>query len=467
MTQYTLLGYFGDEDKPSLLQDKTFLAFDFGELQFGVKETIKQLKNNGLYPSEIAFDLLFLAILVQAADSRLNRIIASQDAWSREIKISLPVSNVSIWYNAYDTLKCMLDYLSGDFWTFEFRDRPANFQQLSKKSKGETNPSKYNIVSLFSGGLDSLIGAINALESKSNPFFVSHAGESGVSNPQRILFDQLKANYKHLYNNEAMNRLRYPPPRFNNYSFPDMKTENSSRSRSFLFFTLGIFSGSGFNSDFDLVVPENGLIALNVPLDPTRVGALSTRTTHPYYMHRWNDLINILGIPCRKIHNPYWNKTKGDMVRECKNQDVLKTLLPQSLSCAHPSANRYNMQKEYQYHHCGTCVPCIIRMAAVKSAWPSKKDETTYGINLNDDDITLASNKAEGTQIRSYTYAIGYLNRNPGSSKILIHSSGPLREDVNIIDDLADVYERGMAEVAYLLKNIKVAPYFKQKPNHE
>lgn len=60
------------------------------------------------------------------------------------------------------------------------------------------------------------------------------------------------------------------------------------------------------NADFTLRVPENGLIALNVPLDPLRLGALSTRTTHPFYMARWNDLLSALGIPGR-LENPYWN----------------------------------------------------------------------------------------------------------------------------------------------------------------
>jgi hypothetical protein len=44
--------------------------------------------------------------------------------------------------------------------------------------------------------------------------------------------------------------------------------ENTTRGRSFLFFALGVFAGSGLNRPFTLKVPENGLIAVNVPLDP-------------------------------------------------------------------------------------------------------------------------------------------------------------------------------------------------------
>ena len=62
-------------------------------------------------------------------------------------------------------------------------------------------------------------------------------------------------------------------------------------------------------------VPENGLIAVNVPLDPLRLGALSTRTTHPFYIARWNDALDALGITGR-IENPYWDRTKGEMAEK-------------------------------------------------------------------------------------------------------------------------------------------------------
>src|ERR1035437_7426989 len=45
--------------------------------------------------------------------------------------------------------------------------------------------------------------------------------------------------------------------------------ENTERSRSFLFFSLAAFAASGFGEMESLIyVPENGLISLNIPLDP-------------------------------------------------------------------------------------------------------------------------------------------------------------------------------------------------------
>ena len=169
----------------------------------------------------------------------------------------------------------------------------------------------FNDLALFSGGLDSLIGAIDALEAGRTPLLISHAGEGATSDAQTTIFDALKAHYPA----NAFQRLRLW------MAFPDgfvrgTTAENTTRGRSFLFFALGVFAGSGLDGPFTLNVPENGLIAVNVPLDPLRLGALSTRTTHPFYIARWNDALTALGIAgC--IENPYWDKTKGEMVAAC------------------------------------------------------------------------------------------------------------------------------------------------------
>ena len=69
---------------------------------------------------------------------------------------------------------------------------------------------------------------------------------------------------------------------------PQGGVENTTRSRSFLFISFGVFAVSGVKGVNELKIPENGLIALNVPLDNLRVGSHSTRTTHPFYLEMWN-----------------------------------------------------------------------------------------------------------------------------------------------------------------------------------
>jgi hypothetical protein len=200
----------------------------------------------------------------------------------------------------------MLNFLTGDRWTLQFRPRPHRFMHLV--STPDLIAPQYTAVSLFSGGLDSLIGAIDQLESGAQPLLVSHAGEPAVSKAQDDCFELLKDHYA----NNQFERLRTW------MAFPKklvrgVPSEDTTRGRSFLFFALPAFAGSGLRRDFTLHAPENGFIALNVPLDVLRLGALSTRTTHPFYIARWNDLLSLLGIPGR-VENPYWSKTKGEMV---------------------------------------------------------------------------------------------------------------------------------------------------------
>ncbi|MFX4393007.1 hypothetical protein ABTA65_20265, partial [Acinetobacter baumannii] len=61
------------------------------------------------------------------------------------------------------------------------------------------------------------------------------------------------------------------------------------RTRSFNFIAFGALIATALsknhfsNKIIKLYIPENGLISINPPLTPRRIGALSTRTTHPYF----------------------------------------------------------------------------------------------------------------------------------------------------------------------------------------
>ncbi|HAU0843168.1 TPA: Qat anti-phage system QueC-like protein QatC [Legionella pneumophila] len=456
MTKYILVGGFGSADAAEHKytekkgEQLKFLDFLTGKksLRFGIGGAIRQLAKFNIYPSEVGLDLLIFAVMVQAADTRLNRIQSAQDAWTREIRLIVPVSDTALWSKSKSVLEKMLRFLTGDLWEIEFRIRPDGFENLIPQKP--YLPYNYNGLSLLSGGLDSLIGAIDSLESGIIPLFISHAGEGAVSSPQKAIFEKLINKYT----GNRVDRLRFLSARFPKNLFPGIRSENSTRGRSFLFFALGAFSGSGLKKSFDLRVPENGLIALNVPLDPTRLGSLSTRTTHPYYIHRWNELLQTLNIP-GTIFNPYWNKTKGEMVKECPNQGFLKSIVHLSVSCAHPSASRY--LGGGIYHHCGHCVPCIIRRAALNHAWQLGEDTTQYS-PPNIFEKPLDSRKAEGIQIRAFQYALANLNSKPSYLPMLIHKPGPLLEDIAILNDLMDVYKRGMKEVENFLQGVVTTP---------
>jgi hypothetical protein len=258
----------------------------------------------------------------------------------------------------------------------------------------------------------------------------------------------LKAQYSLLH----LDRLRVW------MSFPKrlvrhVDSEDSTRGRSFLFFALGTLAGSGLEHHCILHAPENGLIALNVPLDPLRAGALSTRTTHPFFMARWNELLAALGVTVR-IDNPYSHRTKGEMASSCGNLELLKSLIPSSLSCSSPTKSRWQGRST---EHCGYCLPCLIRRAALRSALGDGGDPTTYTI-ANLKARVLDTRHAEGQQVRSFEVAIERLHSRPDLAKLLIHKPGPLTDVTADLPSLAEVYRRGLEEVGTFLSGVRTRP---------
>lgn len=165
-------------------------------------------------------------------------------------------------------------------------------------------------------------------------------------------------------------------------------------------------------------------------------------------MTRWNDLLQALGVG-GKVENPYWDKTKGEMVAQCANPALLQQLAPLSLSCSSPTKGRWTKKPQ---GHCGYCLPCLIRRASLLG-----KDSTVYGVpDLNA--ATLDTRQAEGQQVRSFQIAIARLSKRPELAKALIHKPGPLYDDPSRHDDLADVYRRGLEEVGRLLTGVRAAP---------
>ena len=90
-----------------------------------------------------------------------------------------------------------------------------------------------------------------------------------------------------------------------------------------------------------LIIPENGVISLNIPLTVHRSGSLSTRTTHPYYMGMFQCLLDNLSIDVT-FYNPYQFMTKGEMLLNCQDQDFLKANIKWTMSRSHPDLGRYH-----------------------------------------------------------------------------------------------------------------------------
>jgi 7-cyano-7-deazaguanine synthase in queuosine biosynthesis len=451
MRRHVLCGRYGAADTATVPigTDETLteiaLVSPSHRYEHGIGAMLDQLSKLGLSPTSAGVDLLVLAIHVQAADTRVSRESESQDSWTRELRIVVPVDNPPLWDGVKPTLRRMLNFLTGDFWEVDFRQKPSEAPPIPVVTLPIVEQT-FDQVSLFSGGLDSLIGAIDALARGRTPIFVSHAGDPTTSAAQAACFKGLSEHYAG--KNPGWLRLWMD---LQGVEVGGSKREMTMRGRSFLFFSAGVFVGTALNKAFTLDVPENGLIALNVPLDPLRLGSHSTRTTHPFVIARWNEVLSSLGIP-GQIENPYWNRTKGEMVSECSDRELLQKLVPHSISCSSPTKGRW---QKLSPQNCGFCVPCLIRRAAILKGMGSGADRTKYTLDSLNGRV-LNSNEAEGEHIRSFQYALARLNKRPGLAPILIHGPGPLTdESPDRLEAYADLYRRGLLEVGELLEGVR------------
>ena len=401
-----------------------------GKLRYGLQSTVDDLIKQNIYPTETGFDVIFIGLMVYMADMRISRNKQAQDSWSREIQLTVPVFDAR-WGEYKNRFERMLKFLTGDLWVINFSERTVKLPEVDSNIE---RTDTYKTASLFSGGMDSLIAAINYMENKQATLLVSHAGESRVRHWQTDLLSVIDEIYGDVPHGNA-----YYWTNLEGVELPDAEKDMNQRSRSFLFISIALFAMSGTKGCTELLMPENGLIALNVPLDSTRIGSHSTRTTHPFYLKLWNEVAEkMFGFT---IQNPYWNKTKGEMAGECLNQDVLKKAIGQSFSCSSVNSTSIRSRKQ---QHCGHCLPCIIRRAAMHKAFGNWDPSDYMYSNVTE----LMNNRGTvGEQVRSFQYAITKLKKNPDAKDILIHKPGPLFMDEDYLRELADTYNRGLMEV--------------------
>lgn len=373
-----------------------------------------------------AIDLLYLSFCVFSADRLFLRENA-EDSWGREIELYIPVLSIDKWINSQPLVEKMLNYLTGDKWRIRFRER--EYVEIENKAKEKWEKCEEKIensssICMFSGGLDSCIGAINLIcgsNNGQNIVFVSHyGGGKGTIEYQ----DALKESFIKKYNIDEGCFIQ-------NYSAVISGKENTTRSRSLMYFAHAIAYASAMGRHIELVIPENGLISLNIPLAYTRSGSSSTRTTHPHYMKMLQELLIHLGIDV-KIHNPFQFRTKGEMILECKDKIFLQEILDKTMSCSHPDIGRYRGQKKTM--HCGYCLPCTIRRASIIKG--GLKDTSEYY------DVKYKKIPVAKQAYRTYIAAINGFDEK--KSFLKIQESGPIEGN---IDEYADLYVRGMIEL--------------------
>ena len=381
-----------------------------------------------LSPPQVALELYRLAVLAYTADTRLDRAHAF-DGWQRRIALYLPVSSAAAWRRGASTAESLLTFLTGDAWSV--RLVPYNWprSRQHKILRRRARPFTTSTVSLFSGGLDSLIGAIDLAAAGTPTYLVGHFESGMTKKVQAGLFRELTGEYPDFA--RLLQFMVQPGVGITG------ETEPTTRSRSFLFLSLATLVAASLGGIRRVILPENGFIALNPPMTPTRLGPLSTRTAHPHTLDLFQALLDRIGIELA-LDAPYALSTKGEMIADCQNQTLLRRIAPSSMSCAHPTSGRW--REGVGYKHCGRCVPCLIRRASMYAAgWDGPSE---YRMDI----LQARSSTPNLEDVRAFLTAIDRARTEPPLRSVL--RAGPLPGRVA---DYGDVYRRGLQEAAAFL----------------
>ncbi len=360
-------------------------------------------------------DFLDLGILIYLSDEMVDRS-KTTDYWSRRIHCLLPVNDPDRWSRSEQNIKDALGILSGDVWNFGWL--PLNDPPVMKSHRLGL-PEDCDTVCLFSGGTDSLLGAVTLLNEGRRVLLVGHQAEGQTASAQTELASILRDRYPdqlHLLQCRVSRSTRLNPQ----FLLADKK-EITHRPRSFLFLALGVAIAARCGIE-EVFMPENGLMALNIPLQKSRSGALSTRTAYPSYILKFAQIAQEAASFNGRIKNPFLTQSKTDMLRNLPGS--LNPLVLRSVSCSRPA--RYN---DRSVRHCGYCVPCIHRRIALMEANLDSADDYAFDVltgftsldrSKQQDFRALARfaiqlNGASITKLQTLILSHGYFPSNVGS----------------------------------------------------
>ncbi len=333
--------------------------------------TVQFMLNGGpllVEPDEHTRDFLDLAVAVYIADELIKRE-DSLNRWTRDFDLLVPVFDPGKWQQATTRLASTLNFLSQDRFEFTWIKRAAMPEGIRHRQE---LPVGFDAVCLFSGGIDSLLGANRLLQEGRKVLLVGHQAEGATAKAQKDLYTMLASQF-----DDHVALIQCRVARSGNETHRHIlpkKVEESHRPRSFLFLALALTVANAARIQ-SIFVPENGMIALNPPLQRSRAGAHATRTAHPIFLTRLIDSLRAADVFEGEIRNPFLYMSKMDMLREL--DPTLIDLVKRSVSCSHPL--RY---QDEGVHHCGYCVPCLHRRAAMMVCGLDDSDDYAFNVLL-------------------------------------------------------------------------------------
>jgi REase_DpnII-MboI/Queuosine biosynthesis protein QueC len=313
-------------------------------------------------------DLLEIAAYVFSADRlirRGERDDVEYHAWARSFEFQIRVRDHAFWSQESVRRKLgeTLTFMTGDrdyafiFQSGHYTPATSLFDQEDFRIESRQKTS----VVLFSGGLDSLAGAIEQLETTDHHVcLISHRSQPGIIRTQDGLVRALKR------------QPRYEG-RISHYPFLCRLTgirapEESQRTRAFLYTSIAFALSRALSQD-EFFVYENGVTSLNFARREDLANARASRTTHPRTLALLQSLFSETATRAIKIHAPFVWHTKADVFRKMQSFGQVH-LIPSAVSCSRTFHNLGNAT------HCGTCFQCIDRRLAAYASDSDDIDES-------------------------------------------------------------------------------------------
>jgi hypothetical protein len=134
-------------------------------------------------------DFVRIALAVYAADHTVKRQSKGSNWNSRDLIVSVPVSDPALWATKTSGLVDAVNFLTGDRWEFEFTALAGLTETTSLIADSSAR------VVLASGGADSGIGALfsgSILKTGETHTLVSHASSGSARTPQKLVHQQLE-----------------------------------------------------------------------------------------------------------------------------------------------------------------------------------------------------------------------------------------------------------------------------------
>jgi len=358
---------------------------------------------------DAVLDLIEIATYVYCADQAITRggsgVINYGSDWRRNMQFQVPIRCHDFWTReeVTETLIETLDFLSDDNYSFNFSKlaNPPNAATYLDFQSESNEGFKADEVLLFSGGLDSLSGAIQELKGEERRVaLVSHRPVPKIYKRQQVLVNELKKI--------TTTKLLHVPVWVNKDE--SLGKEYTQRSRSFLYACLatGVATLFGLSR---IRFYENGVLSFNIPISAQVLGARATRSTHPKALRGFERLFSLVLDKDFLVENPFEWKTKAEISSLLLSNNA-GNLIKHSVSCTR------TFEATKLHSHCGTCSQCIDRR---------------FGI--------LAANAAVFDPDEMYKVDVLTGPREPGESKTLIESYVRTAREITGMDD-AQFFER-------------------------